>query len=211
MKLAKPRVVALAVLVGVLSLTAFLDGFARSAYRSEIEADTSLRLENLARTMSDVIARETAAADTMAVFVELTGFQTAPLARTFPVFAEALLREGNTIRSVQLAPDSILELVYPLAGNEAAVGLDLLADADRRANLLPSIESGNSVLQGPFELVQGGQALAVRHPVYRPDGSFWGFAAVILDWDSVTAVTGFNALPSQFVAGVRLPGDDRVI
>lgn len=207
----KPRLAAFAVFMGVLALTLVLDGFARSAYRSEIEADTSSRLDNLARTMSDVIARETAAADTMAVFVELTGFQPAQLEDTFPVFAEALLREGNTIRSVQLAPDNILEFVFPLAGNEAAVGLDLLADADRRANLLPAIESGNSVLQGPFELVQGGQALAVRHPVYRPDGSFWGFAAVILNWDAVTATTGFNALPSQVVAGVRLPGDDRVI
>jgi PAS domain S-box-containing protein len=161
--------------------------------------------------MSDVIARETAAADTMAVFVELTGFEAPELEETFPVFAEALLREGNTIRSVQLAPDNILDFVFPLDGNEAAVGLDLLADPDRRANLLPAIESGNSVMQGPFELVQGGKALAVRHPVYRPDGSFWGFAAVILDWDQVTAVTGFSAMPSTLVAGVRLPGQDRVI
>ena len=207
----KPRLAALVAFVGVLALAGALDWFARAAYSSEIRADTSARLDNLARTMSDTIARETASADTMAVFVELTGFGGLELDEAFPVFADALLREGQAIRSVQLAPAGILDYVYPLTGNEAAVGLDLLADEERSYNLLPSIESGNSVMQGPFELVQGGQALAVRHPIYRPDGSFWGFAAVILDWDEVTAITGFDSIPSSFVAGVRLPGEDRVI
>lgn len=199
------------IFVGVLALTAIPDAFARAAHRSDIRADTSARLDTLARTVSDLVARETAAADTMAVFVELTGFEGLELDQTFPVFADALLREGNTIRSVQIAPDGVLQYVYPLAGNEAAVGLDLFADADRRENLLPAIDSGNSVLQGPFELVQGGLALAVRHPIYRPDGSFWGFAAVVLDWDRVTAATGFDAIPAGFVAGVRLAGTTRII
>jgi PAS domain S-box-containing protein len=51
----------------------------------------------------------------------------------------------------------------------------------------------------------------VRHPVYEPDGSFWGFAAVILDWEAVTGSTGFDSVPAEFVAGVRLAGRDRVI
>ena len=207
----KPRLAAIVAFVCVLGVTAVLDGFARAAYRSDVTADTSSRLDGLARTMSDVIARETAAADTMAVFVELTAFDVGALGDTFPAFAAALMQEGRTIRSVQLAPDSILEFVYPVRGNEAAIGLDLMSDAGRRANLLPSIESGKTVMQGPFELVQGGQALAVRHPVYRPNGDFWGFAAVILNWPAVTELTGFDTIPSGFVAGVRLPGDDEVI
>lgn len=207
----KPRIAALVVFAGVMALIATVDGFARSAYQSDVRADTAARLDNLARTMSDMIARETAAADTMAVFVELTGFGGLELDQAFPVFADALLREGNAVRSVQLAPDGILDYVYPLAGNEAAVGLDLFDDEERRRNLLPAIESGNSVMQGPFELVQGGQALAVRHPVYRPDGTFWGFAAVILDWNEVTAATGFDSIPDSFVTGIRLPGENRVI
>ncbi|MDX1447432.1 MAG: PAS domain S-box protein [Acidimicrobiia bacterium] len=195
----------------MLALIGTLDLFARDAYRTEVEADTSARLDSLARTMSDTIARETAAADTMAVFVELLGFGRPGLEQAFPVFADALLRDGNTIRSVQLAPEGILDFVYPLEGNEAAVGLDLFANEERRRLLLPAIESGNSVMQGPFELVQGGQALAVRHPIYRPDGSFWGFAAVILDWDAVTAATGFDTVPDTFVTGIRLSDEDRVI
>ncbi len=209
--LPKARVAAVAAFIAVVALTVVLDWFARSAYQSEVRSDTSAGLDALARTLSDVIARETASANTMAVFVEVTGFESENLREIFPIFAESLMREGSTIRSVQLAPGNVLEFVYPLAGNEAAVGLDLLADSDRRAILLPSIESGTTVMQGPFELIQGGRALAVRHPVYRTDGSFWGFAAVILDWVRLTEITGFDSLPSRFVAGVRLPGDDRVI
>lgn len=207
----RPRLAAFAVLSFVLALTAVLDGFARSAYESDIRAETSARLDGLARSMSDVIARETAAADTMAVFVELTGYDAGMLEHTFSAFAGSLMQEGSTIRSVQIAPDNVIDFVYPIEGNEEAVGLDLFADPDRKANLLPAIESGRSVMQGPFDLVQGGTGLAVRHPIYGPDGEFWGFAAVILDWPKVTELTGFHGLPAEYVAGVRLPGHDRVI
>ena len=40
------------------------------------------------------------------------------------------------------------------------------------------------ITQGPFELKQGGEGIAVRNPVYLEDGTgqeyFWGFTIVIL-------------------------------
>ena len=40
------------------------------------------------------------------------------------------------------------------------------------------------ITQGPFELEQGGEGIAVRNPVYLEDGTgqeyFWGFTIVIL-------------------------------
>lgn len=53
---------------------------------------------------------------------------------------------ASKIRSVQLGPDSILEYVFPLAGIEAAVGLDLMADPDHRVLLEPAVAPGQSRL-----------------------------------------------------------------
>jgi sensor domain CHASE-containing protein len=48
--------------------------------------------------------------------------------------------------------------VCPLAGNEAAVGMDLLAHPERRVAVERAIESRDTVVTGPIDWVQGGRA-----------------------------------------------------
>ncbi len=192
-----------------MAITAVVDAYARSAYRTEVRAQVSADADAIARDLSDVIARETAAVETLAAFVD-------PNAPEFEnsseleAFAGALMRQGRTIKSVQLAPGSVLEFVFPLAGNEAALGLDLMADPDRRALLEPAIRNRTTVIQGPVKLVQGGVGILVRKPIYRDTGLFWGFAAILLDWPAVVAETGFSEDP-QLLAGLRLPGSEDLL
>lgn len=205
-----PAAAVLAVLI-VLALTALVDSFARRADIADARATASAHVDAVARDLSDVIARETAAVETLAAFVEISAGDPAHLEADFPLFAAALMRQGGSVRSVQLAPDSVLDFVYPLAGNEPAVGLDLLADPDRRRLLAPAIESGTTVIQGPVELVQGGLGVLVRKPVYLPDGSYWGMAAVLLDWPSIADRSGFEMEGLDTVTGLRMAGDARVL
>ncbi len=204
-----PLIYAASVAVLVLSITAVVDLFARSAYRTETRAQVASDADALARELSDVIARETAAVETLAAFVD-------PNARSFrqtaelEAFAGALMQQGRTIRSVQLAPGAVLGFVYPIEGNEAALGLDLLADPDRRSLLEPAIRNHTTVIQGPVKLVQGGVGILVRKPIYEDGGRFWGFAAILLDWPSVVKETGFSEDPA-LLAGLRLPGSDSVL
>lgn len=209
--LTKPRLAAVGAFLAVLVLAGLFEGFARAQDLTEARASVAERLDRLTRTMSDMVARETASVDTMAAFVEIAEYDRRELSRTFPLFSEALMHESPTIRSVQMAPDAILDFVYPLEGNEAALGLDLLADPDRRVLLVPSITTGATTVQGPVELVQGGTGLIVRKPVYRSPDEFWGFAVVLLDWPSVVSAVGFDPLPSDVVAGIRHIGSSAVI
>lgn len=205
-----PWFAAAAAAVVVLAGTALLDSFARSAYQAEVRAEVSADADALARNLSDVIARETAGVETLVAFVEIDRESPTRLARDFPRFSEALMGQSAIIRSVQLAPNGILEFVYPLAGNEAALGLDLMADPDRRALLAPAILSGVTVIQGPVELVQGGMGVIVRRPVYNPDTSFWGFTAIVLDWDKVVATAEFGSTTGYRVA-LSAVGDGRLL
>jgi PAS domain S-box-containing protein len=207
----KPRNAAVVIFVVILAVTSVTDAFARDAYVSNVRSGIAAEADALARNISDVIARETAAVDTLAAFVEITRDDPVRMANDFPTFADALIDSGETIRSVQLAPDSIIRFVAPLEGNEEAVDLDLLADPDRKALLEPAIRDGTTVVQGPVELVQGGLGVLVRRPIYNDDGTYWGLAAILLDWPPVAAMTDLNNPGRNIIAAARLPDTERAL
>lgn len=107
----------------------------------------------------------------------------------FETFARELADEQTGIRSLQLAPNAIVTHIYPITGNEAALGLDLLAHTTQREAVRRTIDSRGFVLAGPLELVQGGLALIGRLPVFVEDNfgreKFWGFATVIIDFPTL--------------------------
>jgi signal transduction histidine kinase/CheY-like chemotaxis protein len=96
--------------------------------------------------------------------------------------AARLLQLAGGRLSVQLARDGIISHVWPLSGNEAARGLDLLRSPIHSGFSRRVIETRAPLLYGPFELIQGGAGLALRVPVFvARDGAerFWGFASTI--------------------------------
>jgi signal transduction histidine kinase/CHASE1-domain containing sensor protein len=66
----------------------------------------------------------------------------------------------------------------PLAGNEAAVGLDIRFDATRAAALRGAAERREVTVTPPFDLVQGYPAFIAYAPVTR-NGEFDGFIAAL--------------------------------
>jgi sensor domain CHASE-containing protein len=89
------------------------------------------------------------------------------------------------IRSIQLAPGAVVTHVYPLEGNEAAIGHDLLADPNRREAVQRSIDNKEFVVIGPTALRQGGVALIARKPIFKQNGEFWGLGVILIDFDVI--------------------------
>ena len=89
----------------------------------------------------------------------------------------------DCIQSIQLAPDGVVTDIYPAAGNDAGK-IDLLADKNRSEISYYAIDHKQTVIQGPFELKQGGRGIAIRNPVYLTDDNgndeFWGFTIAII-------------------------------
>lgn len=106
------------------------------------------------------------------------------------------------IRNVLLAPGGVVTQVYPLKGNESVIGLDLYSRANASyKDALKAKETGKIVVTGPFNLVQGGQAISARLLVKIPqtDGTTkdWGLVSVTLDFPQVMQDTGTNLLEEQ--------------
>ena len=106
----------------------------------------------------------------------------------------------DTIQSIQIAPNGVVNEIYPEDVNESGK-IDLINDSDRGEISRYARDNDTVIMQGPFELKQGGYGIAVRNPVYLEDEngkkSFWGFTFVILKVpeifsDSVEALSNFG-------------------
>ena len=102
----------------------------------------------------------------------------------FDAVAARLLPHYPGASELLLAPDGVIRHVAPLSGNERALGLDLLSYPSQKDEASITRQSGQLTLAGPLDLVQGGQALAGRLPVFLQDPSghprFWGFTEVVM-------------------------------
>lgn len=102
----------------------------------------------------------------------------------FETTAASIMELFPMAASLQLAPNAVVERIYPLPGNEAAIGHDILNSDVRRHEAHQAIARRQLVLGGPYKLLQGGMGVIGRYPVFIPDengwGKFWGFATVII-------------------------------
>ena len=107
--------------------------------------------------------------------------------REFDMLSEFMQDEGNVIEAHEIAKDGIVSLVYPLEGNEASVGLNMLEHPERKQEARLAKESGHYTIAGPFDLVQGGRGVLLFDPIYRQDENgekqFWGFSILVLNWE----------------------------
>ena len=106
----------------------------------------------------------------------------------------------DSMQSIQIAPNGVVTAIYPEDMNESGK-IDLINDSDRGEISRYARDNDTVIMQGPFELKQGGYGIAVRNPVYLKDEngkkSFWGFTIVIVKVpeifsNSVEALSNFG-------------------
>lgn len=96
-------------------------------------------------------------------------------------------KESGLIRNLGVGEGYVLKWVYPIVGNEKAVGLDYTKLPQQLPKVQLAIDSKIGTLDGPVELVQGGRSLIYRTPVYI-DAKYWGIISTVIDLNNV-----FNA------------------
>jgi two-component system sensor histidine kinase ChiS len=103
------------------------------------------------------------------------------------------------IRSIQLAKDTVVSHVYPVKGNEAAIGLKLLEMPDQSAAVRRATDRKTTVVAGPVKLVQGGTPFISRTPIYLTtsqgppnSGEYWGLATILIDDKIIFSQAGIS-------------------
>lgn len=180
-------------LVGCLVLTVVLYHSYRSNYK-QVRNVTALNAATYAERLQNDMNRGVAITDTL----EEIAISENGKIDNFQKVARDLM--ADFIQSIQIAPDGVVTDIYPEAGNEAGK-IDLMHDESRGEICRYGRDKNIVTMQGPFDLKQGGQGIAIRNPVYLEgaDGSpvFWGFTIVIIRvpeifTESIQALTKFG-------------------
>lgn len=145
--------------------------------RQRMVSEITIRI---ADTIHDHLSRSLSATYALAAIIH----QNQGHIENFELLATEMLRLYGGISSLQLAPRGVISSIVPLAGNEKAIGHNLLEDSKRNKEALLALKTRTLSLAGPFELIQGGRAVVGRLPVFIPaaDGTdtFWGFTAALI-------------------------------
>lgn len=114
----------------------------------------------------------------------------------FAQLADGLLKEGPQLRGIAAAPGLVISLMHPIEGNERAIGLDYRENPQQREASLYAEHTGNVILAGPVELVQGGQGLIARFPVFTANNAsgrdFWGLVSAVIDIEKLYEASGLR-------------------
>jgi diguanylate cyclase (GGDEF)-like protein len=131
----------------------------------------------------------------------------------FDALASEITSVGRNIRNLGLAKDNVITHIFPLAGNEAALGLEYEKHMDQWPSIRDAIEKRGTVVAGPVNLVQGGRAFIARTPIYTRGGqgghlslhkpSYWGVASIVIDIPTLFNSAGIKPWMNGLMIALR--------
>ena len=127
----------------------------------------------------------------------------------FVSLASQLFAQKSQLKDIAGAPDLKVTLVYPIRGNEKVLGLDYNQNYAQRSAAFLARDSGQLILAGPVDLIQGGRGFVGRLPVFvtsdEGDRSFWGIVSAVIDADKLYADSGLNDADLGVDVAIRGP------
>jgi diguanylate cyclase (GGDEF)-like protein len=172
----------------------FADHQNRAVYREQARADVA---ESLGQVRAELESNINSNIQLVRGLVAVIAMDPDIDQARFERIASALIGEHSQFRNIAAAPDLIIQMMYPLAGNERALGLNYATHPTQRDSVLDALESKQMVLAGPVDLVQGGRGFIGRFPVFVNNGTaderVWGLVSAVIDVDSLYAASGLLA------------------
>lgn len=126
----------------------------------------------------------------------------------FNQLSEVLFKTKPGLVNISTAPNLVIRQVYPIQGNEKALGLDYRVTPLQRNAVMRVMETGRAIAAGPVDLVQGGRAIIVRIPVYiqspiTQEETFWGIVACPYDLDALYAAVDLKQFGEDYLVAIR--------
>ena len=125
----------------------------------------------------------------------------------FNIKAVDFLLENPDVKNIALAPDLVVDRVFPLRGNEEVIGLDYRANPEQFPSAHEAFTNGEGVITGPVTLIQGGRGMIMRKPVFSRTSTGlkkpWGILSVVLDYDRFMERVGILKFEEKYDIVIR--------
>jgi signal transduction histidine kinase len=98
------------------------------------------------------------------------------------------------IRNIALSDGYVIRLVYPEEGNSVTIGRDYRNLPGQWELVEQAVESGQPVVAGPLNLIQGGVGVINRTPLYNNDAekSLLGIVSMVIDFPQLLDKSGIS-------------------
>ena len=197
--------IALLVLVALLGIWWGAHVRYRNMLLTELRGDVLAELDPYGNALTIDLRRRFDLIYGLRALVNATGSLT-ELSGEFEPFARQLSESVPGVRALAVSPDGVVRLVFPRAGNEKAVGLNIFNDPREqvRADGVRARQSGRVVITGPHEMAVGGFGVVARLAVIRKE-KFWGLVHVALDLPPILAEVGGYRSEKPTIGASRWP------
>ncbi|WP_291717019.1 ATP-binding protein [Magnetospirillum sp. 64-120] len=172
-------------------------GVISSQFQRQLETKRGETIDKLARIRADMESMLTGSL-TLTQGMAATLYAHGALSDDeFVATARQLSMDRDDVRNMAIAYGTVLKQVYPVKGNEKAVGLDYRSNPQQWPAVEKAITDGKTVVVGPLSLVQGGLGIISRTPVYRPSHpgaapSYFGLVSIVIDLETLLDRSGLN-------------------
>ncbi len=184
-----------------------VDGVYQEALRSEMRTQVRSQLNTLRAKLEGQVNQDLLKLSSFVAVI--TNAEESRISDVIDSLGKAFTAGRHHIRNIGVAKGFVIRHVYPLEGNQAALGLDYRKipaqwDAVRRI-----VETGKTVVAGPVNLVQGGRGLIGRTPIYRRGGEaqsepvYWGLVSVVINMDTLFQDSGIYDLGDTIEVSIR--------
>ena len=181
------------VFITVLLLTQYLAFQQYRIRKGEESQRLADELNTVSERLKETLSYSLSATNTLAFIVEQYG-----VPENFDELAQDIISSYDYIDALELTRKGVITNIYPLEGNEKAIGLDILNYPPASAEAQKAIERNNLYFAGPLELIQGGLAVIGRLPIYR-NNEFFGFSVTVIKLSTLTRAIGVtNSIDRDF-------------
>jgi len=171
--LRRPVIIGVLVFAAILFLTQLFTYqryvLVRTQKTRELTNAANVVKEKIEATLSNGMA----AATTLNIMVQHYGV------RDFDSIARHILELNEHIDGLSLVEGETVTHIYPLEGNEAYLGYNIFKDTVNNGELRTSLRNKDLYFAGPYELIQGGQGIISRMPIFK-EGRYYGFATALI-------------------------------
>jgi len=169
-----PPAAGLGVFAALLILTQFLAYQHYLVFRSAQAREMSNAANLIKQKLQTAISNSQSATQTLSFVVKKYG-----VPDDFDTIAQRILESNRFVDALELEQGGTIIHVFPLKGNEAVLGYNVLADSIARVEANKAIERKQLFFAGPFKLKQGGLGIVGRLPIFIKN-RFWGFSVALI-------------------------------
>lgn len=123
----------------------------------------------------------------------------------FALRVQSLHKLDASAISVTASQNFLVSLIYPLVDNVSSLGSSYIENEKQRLAVLKKMQSGDDVLIGPVELIQGGVGLILKTPIYSLGSDIhgnvvkpWGMASIVFDYQKFIDKVGLTEAAKSY-------------